>query len=96
MAIVLKESSAKGKAIIQRGSQYKGATLRQVYDSWSQAKENAYNYCYNKYLATLDHDSFSICSANGWAFTCSWLGKYEEQDALFFETKDNSYIVLFE
>ena len=96
MAIVLKEKSYKGQQIIEAGSRYAGKTLRQVYDSWSQAKEQAYEYCWNKYLETEDRDSFSICSANGWAFTCSWLGKYEGQNALFYETKDNSYVVLFE
>ena len=96
MATILKYSTKKGKSIVERGSHWIGNTLNQVYDNWSSAKQQAYEWCYDKYLATPDHDSFGICSANGWMFTVSWLGKYNGQDALFMETRDNSYVVLFD
>lgn len=95
MAIVLKENTAKGQQIISRGSRYAGKDLRQVYEKWSEKKENVYNWCREKYLNTPEHDAFSICSANRYGFTCSWLGLYDVQNALFYETKDNSYVVVF-
>ena len=96
MAIVLNENSARGKDIISRGSRYAGKTLHQVYSSWSNAKEEAYNRCVEKYQNIPEHDAFSICSANTYGFTCSWPGLWiNGQSALFFETKDNSYVVLF-
>lgn len=96
MATILKENSARGRQIISQGSRYAGKDLRQVYGRWSRAKESAYNHCWEKYLNTPEHDAFSICSANTYGFSVSWTGLYEGQPALFYETKSNSYIVLFE
>lgn len=95
MAIILRENSSRGQQIIARSKYSKGTTLRQVYGSWSQAKEDAFNKCYERYATTPEAHSFHICSANTWGFSVSWYGMYEGQDALFYETKDNSYVVLF-
>lgn len=96
MSKIYHENSYMGKKLIAIGSHWIGNTLNQIYDHWSQAKENAYNQCYNKYLATPEHDAWGICSKNTFGFTVSWVGKYGDTDALFVETKDNSYVVLFD
>lgn len=96
MATILKYSSKRGTDIVNRAIRYEGTQLHQVYEKWSQAKQAAFDECYDKYLATPDHDSWGICSHTNNFFTVSWLGKYEEQDALFYETHRNSYIVIFD
>jgi len=90
-----KGSTKAGQKIIAMGSHYDGFDLRQVYGRYSDAKERAWNWCYEQYLATDDHDSFSICSHNTFGFTVSWLGKVDGEDIMRVETKDNSYMVWF-
>ena len=92
----LKYSTKKGQEIVARASNWDGNNLDQVYDNYSQAKARAFDWCYDQYLSTEDHESFSICSHNTFGFTCSWLGKLEGEDILRYETKDNSYLVWLE
>ena len=92
----LKYSTKAGKAIVERGSNWDGNTLGQVYGNWSDTKQRAFDWCYNEYLATENHDAFSICSHNTFGFTCSWLGTKDGEDIMRFETKDNSYLVWLE
>ena len=94
MPKILKASTARGQAILASASHYEGYDLYSVYGRYSYEKEKAYNYCLNKYLATEKHSGFAICSHNTWAFTCSWCGLYDGEQAVFYETAQNSYIVL--
>lgn len=96
MATILKYSTKRGKDIVDRAVHYQGQWLHQVYGKWSQAKQEAYDACYEKYLATPEHDVWGICSHNSNAFTVSWTGKFGDDDAMFYETFRNSYVVLFD
>lgn len=89
---IVKESTALGKKLIASGSRYEGTELYQIYDKWSQAKQNAFDWCYEQYLASEDHNSFSIISHNSYGFSVSWLCK----DGLRIETPKNSYLVVFD
>lgn len=89
---IVKESTALGKKLIVSGSRYEGTELYQIYDRWSQAKQNAFDWCYEQYLASEDHNSFSIISHNSYGFSVSWLCK----DGLRIETPKNSYLVVFD
>lgn len=89
----LKASTKRGQDIISRGSHYIGERLGQVYDSWSYAKQSAYDRCFHEYAETENSSSFSICSKNTFGFTCSWLGTKDGENILRYETKDNSYLV---
>lgn len=64
-------------------------TLRDVYGSWSKAKENAYEYCRNL-MAEKNGHGFRIISANGWMFTAGFM--FEEDGKQMFmyisKTKD--------
>ena len=93
---IIKASTKRGQNLIARGSQWEGVTLGQVYDSWSASKDEAWDYCYNKYLDTPEHDAFSICSHNTFQFSVSWVGLYEGENAMFLETASNSYVVLLD
>ena len=92
----LKYSTKAGKRIYELGSRYDGMYLAQIYDSYSQEKQKAYDWCYEEYLKTENHDAFSICSHNTFGFTCSWVGKVNGEEILRFETSKNSYLVWLE
>lgn len=93
---ILKGSTKAGENIISRGEQWIGNTLGQVYDSWSATKQEEFDKCYEKYLSTPEHSAWGICSKNTYQFTVSWVGLYNGENALFYETACNSYIVLLD
>lgn len=89
---VVKESTALGRKLIAMGSRYEATWLHQIYDKWSDAKQRAYDWCYDEYLKSEDHEAFSIISHNTFGFSVSWLCK----DGLRIETPKNSYLVVFD
>lgn len=86
-------SSAKGKQLYDRGCVYDATWLWQVYDKYSQAKQRAYDKCYDEFLHTENCSAFSICSHNTFGFSCSWLGTKDGENIMRYETKDNSYLI---
>ena len=90
--IVVKASTSLGKQLIGRGSRYEGTELSQIYSRWSSAKQRAFDMCYDQYLASEEHEAFSITSHNSFGFSVSWLCK----DGLRIETPKNSYLVVFD
>ena len=88
--IIIKGNTAKGRNMIERYSNYEGFNLSQVYDRWSDAKQRAWDYCYERYLAE-GGVAFSICSHNTFGFTVSWV----TPEGLRIETPQNSYLVIF-
>lgn len=93
---LLKGSTKAGQNIIAKGEQWIGDYLAQVYTTWSVEKQSEFDKCYQKYLSTPEHSAWGICSKNTWQFTVSWLGLYNNENALFYETASNSYIVLLD
>lgn len=89
---VVRESTSLGKKLIAMGSRYEGTDLYQIYDKWSDAKQRAFDWCYEQYLLSEDHEAFSIISHNSFVFSVSWLCK----DGLRIETPKNSYLVVFD
>ena len=96
MSKIIKGSTKKGQEFIRSCENFEGRYLYQVYTSYSQAKQQAWEYCWNKYLETPEHGGFGIHSHNTFSFSVSWCGLYEGQEALFIETSSNSYIVLLD
>lgn len=68
-------------------------SLRNLYYTWSLAKEAAYNRCYQMYMETENREAFGVGNANTFGFTASWLGTMNGEDIMRVETKDNSYLV---
>lgn len=95
--ILVKATTKKGQQLIEKASAYEGYYLSDVYGSWSQAKQDGWNYCWEKFQATKDSENFAICSHNQRRFSCSWEGIYIDQDgeheAVFLETAAHSYII---
>ena len=89
----LKFSRKAGQKIYEMGSRYDAMYLAQIYGRYSQEKQNAYDWCYEEYLKTENHEGFSICSHNAFGFTCSWLGTLGGENIMRFETSKNSYLI---
>lgn len=89
----LKASTKAGQNIIEKASKHEGYWLHQVYDKWSSAKEQAWNWCFDQFRQTENSEEFSICSHNSFGFVCSWVGTKDGENILRYETKDNSYLV---
>ena len=92
----VKLSTKRGKALYERGSIYDGYTLNQIYDTWSVAKQKAYDWCYEQYLTSENATAFSIISHNSFGFSVSWLCTIDGHDGMRIETPRNSYFVDFE
>ena len=93
---VIKASTQRGQRLLESGERYVGRDLRQVYGRYSAEKENAFDRCLRLYLETPEHDAFSICTANTWTFTVSWVGLYDGENALYYITKYNDYVILLD
>lgn len=89
----LKLSTKAGQRIYEMGCRYDALYLAQIYDRYSQEKQNAYDRCYEEYLKTENYEAFSICSHNTFGFTCSWLGTLDGENIMRFETSKNSYLI---
>lgn len=90
--VVLSEYSTRGKAIMDSATQWKGERLGQVYDSWSDAKQKAYDDAYEMYANDPQSEMFSICSANISQFTVSWFTPVN----VVYLTANYEYHVLFD
>ena len=86
--LIIKADTAKGRKLLESAKVNKGESLHEVYGRYSQAKENAYNYC--KELCYKENGSnFHICSSNTSQFSVVW----EVADGIRIETAKNSYFV---
>ena len=93
---ILKASTKAGQRVLAMRSRCCWNSLYNIYDSWSEAKQKAFDWCYEQFCNDEDSEAFGIGNANSFGFTASWLLTYEGEDALRVETKDNSYIVLLD
>lgn len=85
-------TSADKRQAMSHYEAYKKSTatsLRSVYGSYSQAKENAWKYCEELMVKKNGH-GLRVISANGWMFTAGF--EYEEDGKQMFmyitKTKD--------
>ena len=89
---VIKASTSLGKRLVAIGQNCEGTFLNQVYTTWSDSKQEAWDKCYAEYCNTEGAEQFSICSHNTFCFTCSWF----TPDGMRLETSKNSYLVVFD
>ena len=100
MERIIKGSTALGKKLIDRGSNYDGYSLRDIYTSYSAQKQQAYDWCFEKFRRALNSSDFSIISHSIQQFSVSWLFDYvdpetgEIESAMQIETANNSYTIL--
>ncbi len=86
---IIKSTTKKGRNMMVSASRHEGFRLWDVYDTFSNAKSRAWDYCYEKCLAE-NGECFGICSHNTFGFTVSW---YVE-NGMRIETPKNSYLIL--
>lgn len=89
---VVKANTSLGRRLINIGEKWEGKFLNQIYDKWSQAKQDAWDACYQEYCDTEGSEQFGICSHNTFQFTCSWY----TPAGMRLETASNSYLVVFD
>lgn len=89
----LKGSTARGKQIIEMGNRCCWQSLSNLYDNWSDAKQRAYEWCWEQYSSDDNASAFGVGNANSFSFTASWLTIIDGEEVLRVETKDNSYLV---
>ena len=94
--IKVKLSTKRGKDLYELGSHWAGYTLDQIYERYSEAKRQAYNWCYDEYLSSENHEAFSIISFNSFGFSVSWLCTINGHNGMRIETPKNSYFIDFE
>lgn len=63
---------------------------------WSDAKEQAFNWCWEQYLNDENSTAFGVGNANSFGFTDSWLLTKDGEDCMRVETRNNSYLVYLE
>lgn len=88
-----KLSTSRGRQIYDMGNRCCWANLCNLYDKWSDAKEEAFNRCWDMYINDENSSDFGIGNANSFGFTASWLAEKDGEKILRVETKDNSYLV---
>lgn len=91
-----KLSSSTGKKLYKMGNTCCWPSLYNLYDRWSPAKEEAFNWCYDQYLKGENSTAFGVGNANTFGFTCSWLETRDGENVMRVETRDNSYLVWLE
>lgn len=86
-------STSRGKQIYEMGCRCCWSSLNNLYDHWSTAKENAFNWCWEQYCNNENSEAFGIGNANTFGFTASWLLTKDGEDCMRVETKNNSYLI---
>jgi hypothetical protein len=91
---IVKASTYKGKRLKYSAEHCTALTLGELYNTWSYAKEKAYQYCREMYCADETACNFGLGSANTFGFSASWYCEYEGKPAYHLETPNNSYVIL--
>ena len=89
--VVLSEYSKKGQEVLAIASHWDGYTLNQIYNRWSDAKQEAYDEAWKMYCNSRHGNSFGICSHNKFGFTVSWF----HDDGCTVLTSSTEYLVIF-
>lgn len=88
-----KASTKRGQALISMGTRCCWKSLHNLYDSWSEAKQKAFDWCFEQYINDNHSTAFGVGNANSFGFTCSWLAIKDNENVMRIETKDNSYLI---
>lgn len=92
----LKLSTKRGMEVYKMGCTCMWSGLNNIYDRWSEAKQNAYDECWNEYIKDKNAYGFGIGNANTFGFTCSWLSKIDGEEVMIVKTRLSDYLVWLE
>lgn len=88
MTITIKPTTKKAEQMRARAKHYDGYELRDVYESYSDAKASAYKWCFDQ-CCREGGWNFHITSHNTFGFTVAW----DMLDGVRIETPSNSYFI---
>lgn len=88
-----KASTKRGQQLIEMGETCCWSSLRDIYGSWSEAKQQAFDRCWRKFKKDNKSTGFGVGNASKTSFTCSWYAIKDGEPIMRIETKDNSYLV---
>ena len=91
----LKASTSQGKRVINMAIRCNSTTLEELYKTYSNQKQQAYDDCYESFIREEGY-IFRVGNANTFGFTACWLVSGENSVELRVETKDNSYRVILD
>lgn len=86
----IKGTTKKGQEMLRKAVNNEGRYLWEIYDTFSKAKNNALESCFNLCFNENGTD-FHICSHNTFNFSVAW----EVENGMRMETAQNSYLILF-
>lgn len=92
----IKASTKKGLSMLDRANYNEGFKLWDVYGTVSQAKQNAWEYCYSLFCKENGSTNFRIISHNTFSFSVAWDiidSETGEFLGVRIETAQNSYFV---
>ena len=90
-------NTKRGQTMLNNAGRYEGFSLREVYGSFSTAKENAWRYCLNLFQKENGYN-FRIYSHNTFGFSVAWEITDAETGEIVgtrIETPSNSYLVAY-
>ena len=94
----IKATTKRGENMINRASYNEGFKLWDVYGKVSQAKQNAWEYCYSLFCKENGAINFRITSHNSFSFSVAWdiiNPETGELEGVRIETAQNSYFVKY-
>lgn len=86
-------STSRGKQLYNIGITCCWSSLNNLYNKWSEAKQQAFNRCWAQYCKGENSTAFGVGNSNKFGFTASWLETINNEEVMRIETKDNSYLV---
>lgn len=87
---IIKGTTKKGVDMMRNAGRYEGFNLWDVYGNFSRAKQNAWEWCFDRFTEE-NGSNFHIVSHNTFGFTVAW----NVENGVRIETRDNSYLVLY-
>lgn len=91
----IKANTKKAITMLKNAERNEGYYLTDVYNSTSEAKINAWKWCFNQYANDENAHNFRIISHNTFAFSVAW--DITDNDGVYIatriETSNNSYYV---
>lgn len=99
---VINYETSKGKALSTRCKNYDGYRLSEVYDKYSQAKQNAWEYWHAVYCDDNKSYNFSIVTHNRQTFSLGWFTTLPEpvdkgfsRDVSILITPTHNYMIVY-
>ena len=88
----VKRSTKRGQVLFERGLNNEGTELSDVYGRYSQAKQNAIEWC-RKQCEMNNGTDFHICSHNSNVFSIAFRYFIDNEPVMRIETASNTYII---